>query len=94
MFSTVASGQARWNQVYQSYIDQYKDMAIEGMLKYGVPASYHVGTRFAREWGRGVEDLFFLVIITLVSNAMVGWVVRFRMMMMQKENVSVRMTVR
>ena len=39
MFSTVASGQARWNQVYQSYIDQYKDMAIEGMLKYGVPAS-------------------------------------------------------
>ena len=39
MFSTVASGQARWNQVYQAYIDQYKDMAIEGMLKYGVPAS-------------------------------------------------------
>lgn len=39
MFSTVASGQAKWNQVYQSYIYQYKDMAIEGMLKYGVPAS-------------------------------------------------------
>ena len=35
--STVASGQARWNQVYQSYIDQYKDMAIEGMLSMEYP---------------------------------------------------------
>ena len=39
MFPSVVVGQARWNQVYQAYIDQYKDMAIEGMLKYGVPAS-------------------------------------------------------
>lgn len=35
----VVVGQAKWNQTYQSYINQYKDMAIEGMLKYGVPAS-------------------------------------------------------
>lgn len=41
MFSTVASGQARWNQVYQAYIDQYKDMAIEGMLKYG-PSNHDI----------------------------------------------------
>lgn len=39
MLSAVAGGPAKWNQVYQAYIDQYKDMAIEGMLKYGVPAS-------------------------------------------------------
>lgn len=39
MLSAIAAGPAKWNQVYQAYIDQYKDMAIEGMLKYGVPAS-------------------------------------------------------
>lgn len=39
MLSAMGAGQAKWNQVYQAYIDQYKDMAIEGMLKYGVPAS-------------------------------------------------------
>ncbi len=39
MFPAVVAGQAKWNQVYQAYINQYKDMAIEGMLKYGVPAS-------------------------------------------------------
>ena len=93
MFSTVASGQARWNQAYQAYIDQYKDMAIEGMLKYGVPASITLAQGLL-ESGQGVEDLFFLVIITLVLNVMVGWVVLFHMMMMQKESVSVHMIVR
>ena len=39
VLSATAGGPIRWNQVYQAYIDQYKDMAIEGMLKYGVPAS-------------------------------------------------------
>ena len=29
----------RWNSVYQAYIDQYKDLAIEQMLKYRIPAS-------------------------------------------------------
>lgn len=29
----------RWNSVYQAYIDQYKDIAIEQMLKYRIPAS-------------------------------------------------------
>lgn len=30
---------ARWNSVYQGYIDQYKELAIEQMLKYHIPAS-------------------------------------------------------
>lgn len=34
-----AQGQARWNQTYQTYINQYKDLAIEQMLKYNIPAS-------------------------------------------------------
>lgn len=31
--------QMRWNQVYQQYINQYKDLAIEQMQKYRIPAS-------------------------------------------------------
>lgn len=31
--------QIRWNQAYQQYINQYKDVAIEQMLKYRIPAS-------------------------------------------------------
>jgi LysM repeat protein len=31
--------QAPWNQRYQDYIDQYKDLAIEEMLRYNIPAS-------------------------------------------------------
>lgn len=33
------AAQMRWNQVYQNYIDQYKDLAIEEMLRYRIPAS-------------------------------------------------------
>lgn len=33
------SAQSRWNVRYQQYIDQYKDCAIEQMLKWKVPAS-------------------------------------------------------
>lgn len=29
----------RWNARYQNYINQYKDIAIEQMLRYGIPAS-------------------------------------------------------
>ncbi len=38
---TTVSGwaQSRWNARYQQYIDQYKDCAIEQMLKWKVPAS-------------------------------------------------------
>lgn len=34
-----ASAQMKWNSTYQSYIDQYKDLAIEQMLRYNIPAS-------------------------------------------------------
>jgi len=34
-----AVAQMRWNQRYQTYIDQYRDLAIEEMLKYKIPAS-------------------------------------------------------
>lgn len=42
MLSTCAlssSAQMKWNQTYQTYINQYKDLAIEQMLRYRIPAS-------------------------------------------------------
>ncbi len=39
VFSLVTNAQVRWNSAYQNYIDQYKDVAIEQMHKYRVPAS-------------------------------------------------------
>lgn len=38
-FSPVSLAQMKWNSAYQSYIDQYKDVAIEQMMKYNIPAS-------------------------------------------------------
>lgn len=35
----IVHGQMKWNQQYQTYIDQYKDLAIEQMLRYRIPAS-------------------------------------------------------
>ncbi len=37
--SVMAHGQIRWNQEYQLYIDQYKDIAIEQMHRWKIPAS-------------------------------------------------------
>ena len=37
--SLCASAQIKWNQTYQQYFDQYKDIAIEQMLRYHIPAS-------------------------------------------------------
>jgi hypothetical protein len=37
--SLPAHAQMRWNRQYQIYFDQYKDMAIEQMLRYRIPAS-------------------------------------------------------
>lgn len=31
--------QTRWNSVYQTYIDLYKDLAVEEMKRYKIPAS-------------------------------------------------------
>lgn len=36
---TANNAQMRWNQSYQTYINQYKDLAIEQMLRYRIPAS-------------------------------------------------------
>ena len=32
-------GQAKWNERFQQYIDQYKDIAIEQMQRWKIPAS-------------------------------------------------------
>lgn len=39
LFAVSANAQIKWNSAYQLYIDQYKDIAIEQMLKYNIPAS-------------------------------------------------------
>ena len=36
---TVSGQQATWNDTYQKYINQHKDIAIEQMLRWKVPAS-------------------------------------------------------
>ncbi len=36
---TLLHGQIKWNSTYQTYFNQYKDLAIEQMLKHGIPAS-------------------------------------------------------
>ena len=33
------SAQTRWSQNYQDYVDRYKDLAIEQMLRHNIPAS-------------------------------------------------------
>ena len=39
MNALLAAGQMKWNSTYQQYINQYKDLAIEQMRKYRIPAS-------------------------------------------------------
>jgi len=34
-----SQAQMKWNSAYQTYINQYKDLAIEQMLRYHIPAS-------------------------------------------------------
>ena len=36
---TASAQQVRWNADYQAYIDRYKDIAIEEMVRYRIPAS-------------------------------------------------------
>jgi len=48
--------QARWNAKYQSYIDQYKDLAIEEMLRYRIPASITLAQGIL-ESGAGASEL-------------------------------------
>ncbi|MCR4853156.1 MAG: glucosaminidase domain-containing protein [Prevotella sp.] len=37
--SEATAQQMKWNSQYQTYIDQYRDLAIEQMLRYKIPAS-------------------------------------------------------
>ncbi len=37
--ASLAGAQMKWNQRYQTYINQYRDLAIQQMLKYNIPAS-------------------------------------------------------
>ena len=51
-----AYAQMRWNAKYQSYIDQYKDLAIEEMIRYRVPASITLAQGIL-ESGAGSSEL-------------------------------------
>ena len=39
LISLPMSGQMKWSQQYQQYFDQYKDLAIQQMKRYHIPAS-------------------------------------------------------
>ena len=39
LFAGIAHAQVKWNADFQAYIDQYKDIAIEEMAQYRIPAS-------------------------------------------------------
>ena len=51
-----AQAQMTWNQRYQQYIDQYKDIAIEQMLRWKVPASITLAQGLL-ESGAGSSEL-------------------------------------
>ena len=51
-----AGAQAKWNQRYQQYIDQYKDTAIEQMLRWKIPASITLAQGIL-ESGAGQSEL-------------------------------------
>lgn len=50
------AGQPKWNQKFQNYINRYKDLAIEEMLKYHIPASITLAQGLF-ESGAGQSDL-------------------------------------
>lgn len=55
-FSAGVNAQMKWNQAYQQYINQYKDIAIEQMRKYRIPASITIAQGLF-ESGAGRSEL-------------------------------------
>ena len=53
---TVISQNMTWNQRYQDYFDKYKDVAVEQMLKYRIPASITLA-QGVLESGAGKSEL-------------------------------------
>ncbi len=56
VLSLGAHAQIRWNQAYQQYIDQYKDIAIEQMRQWHIPASITLAQGLL-ESGAGKSEL-------------------------------------
>ena len=57
MLASSANAQtAKWNQRLQSYIDKYKDLAIQQMLRYNIPASITLAQGIL-ESGAGESEL-------------------------------------
>lgn len=56
MTPLLLSAQMRWNAQYQAYINQYRNLAIEQMLRYRIPASITLAQGLL-ESGAGMSDL-------------------------------------
>ena len=66
-----ANAQVRWNERYQQYIDQYKDIAIEEMHRWKIPASITLAQGLF-ESGAGQSDLARKGKIILALSATAG----------------------
>ena len=56
LIAITVSAQTKWNSSYQQYIDRYKEIAIEQMKKYKIPASITLA-QGVFESGAGKSDL-------------------------------------
>lgn len=56
MFAATSQAQSKWNERYQQYINQYKDIAIEQMLRWKIPASITLA-QGVLESGAGQSEL-------------------------------------